>query len=199
MDTPLRLIAVGPHGAGKSTLGAALAARHGFACVPEIGRLHRDRALARGHHALTRDPAFDRGVIGAELRRDRRLPQRAVVETWHPGNLAYARARSPQVARRMMERLRLAATGLSGAVIVPVTASAAVLAERLNEPGGTPAERLAFFSAVAADALRIAEAWGLTVLPPIDTSLRAPAACADAVLDRLDGRADTHWAVRSGR
>ena len=185
MQHPLRVITLGPHGAGKSTFGAALAGRLGICCLPELGRLHRERVLVDGRHALTRDPSFDRAVLADELVRDSELPARAVVETWHPGNLAYARARSPGVARQLGATVRAAATAMPGVVVVPLTAAAAVLAARCSEPGGTAAERLAFFAAVADDALALARRWGLRVLPTLDTGRLSTDACVDLVLEHI--------------
>lgn len=185
MHHSLRFITLGPHGAGKSTFGAALAERLGICCLPELGRLHRERALACGRHALTRDPKFDRAVLLAELVRDAALPACAVVETWHPGNLAYARSRSPGVARQLGAAVRAAATALPGVVVVPLTAAPTVLAARCSEPGGTASERLAFFAAVADDALALAHRWGLSVLPTLDTGRLSPDACVDRVLEHI--------------
>ncbi len=181
-----RICLIGPHGAGKSTLGVRLADRLGVEFRDEIGRHLRDEALAADpdHHALRFDAAFDRRVIEGELERDAARGDRHgfVVETWHPGNLAYARTRSPAVSARFEPLARAAARRCSGLVVVPVTASRHTLMARCNEPGGTLDERTDFFRRVSAEATRTSHRWGLKVLPVVDTSEMSVDACVESIL-----------------
>lgn len=117
LNTPLRLVLIGPHGAGNSTLSHTLGDALQLDVLPEIGRLHRHRAAQQGRYAQTPDPAFDHVVITDELRRDATLPTRVVLETWHPGNLAYSRHRTPSIAARFDARVRRAARRTAGVVV----------------------------------------------------------------------------------
>ena len=74
-----------------------------------------------------------------------------VVETWHPGNLAYARARSAAIAARMEPRLRESAARIAGEILVqPLLASEHSLRARRHEPG--PLELTLWFLAVGLEA-----------------------------------------------
>lgn len=152
----LTIALVGGHGAGKSTVGAALAQRLGVPFHDEIGRR---LAAARPPDRTAEDPqeAFDAAVFGEELARDAAWTEGVrVVETWHPGNLAYAARRSPAVAAR---HLPLA---LGPAVVLPIHVSPGVAAARQNEPGA-----FEFFREVGEAAEAWAHALGLPVLSPI--------------------------------
>jgi hypothetical protein len=152
----LTIALVGGHGAGKSTVGAALAAALGVPFHDEIGRrLATDRPP--GQTAEHPQQAFDEAVFSAELARDAAWRSGVrVVETWHPGNLAYAARRSPAVVAR---NLPLA---LGPAVVIPIHASPAVAAARQNEPGDPT-----FFREVGEAAEAWARALGLRVLDPV--------------------------------
>jgi adenylate kinase family enzyme len=166
---------IGPHGVGKTTLGKALCHEAGAVYREELGRVLRDEALAQDQDAtaLRFDSDFDHRVIEGDLQRDLTpWPERCVLETWHPGNFGYAWVRSPEVATRFeaLARSRARALSARGLVVQPLTARREVLRARLGEPGGTEDERLDFFGLVANEGVRVARAWGLRVLPAIDTS-----------------------------
>lgn len=99
---------LGPHGAGKTTLGTRMAEALGVPFHDEVGGRLRLDADWRPMGTLASDPqaAFDEGVFLEEVERDLTwLAQGGglrVVETWHPGNLAYASLRSPAVAARYL-------------------------------------------------------------------------------------------------
>ena len=181
------LVLVGPHGSGKTTLGRRVAAALGWRFQAEIGEELRREALARdpGAHALLAQDAFDTAVFERELARDARLVGGTgrVVETWHPGNLAYAERRSAGVARSYATRLRAAAQR-QGALVQPLALSAEAARRRLREPGPSPERLVAWFQAVGDRARRLAEEWGLPVLPVLHTDRLTEEEATQAVVRR---------------
>ena len=156
------VLLTGPHAAGKSTLGFALSAELGLPFHDELGkRMGADlRLRAASVGAADPQPHFDEAVFSAELERDAEFRAAhgdapRIVEIWHPGNLAYARARSGGTARRWWPRLR-DATRSERVIHVRVVAGEAILMARRNERGTT-----AFFAEVARDADRIARRCGI--------------------------------------
>jgi len=175
----MTIVLLGCHGTGKTTLGVALARLTGIPFHDEVGRrLASDPGLRpAGRTAAETQSAFDAAVFDEELARDASWPvsEPRIVETWHPGNLAYASRRSPVVGATRMPGV--AASCARGEVIaVPLVASRDALAARQSEPGD-----LEFFRAVGRDAERWARALGLRVLRPTRTD-RAP---TDEIADRL--------------
>ena len=188
-SVPPQLCLIGPHGAGKTTLATRLADHLGVEFRDEIGRHLREEALAADpeQHVLRFDEAFDRAVVEGEIGRDAARGHRAgfVVETWHPGNLAYARIRSPRVAADLEAAAREAARRCGSLMVVPVIAPREVLLARCNEPGGTLEDRTDFFLRVATEATRTARRWGLHLLPAVDTSEATIEACVESILGAL--------------
>ncbi len=173
---------IGCHGAGKTTLGLALSSRLGWVFHDEIGaRLAADRRFRPvGVNAAHAQEAFDEVVLGEELRRDEDWDPREhrFVESWHPGNLAYASARSAVVVGRHMQRV-LASIARQSAAVIEVVAPAEVLAARQSEPG--PA---AFFQEIGAAAFARARGLGLPVVGRISTQ-RPAAELAEQIASRV--------------
>jgi hypothetical protein len=176
------LVLIGPHGVGKTRLGLALAALLPATFHEELGRRMAEDPTWRSGWATAADPQalFDDALFTAELARDEAWPADTlrIVETWHPGNLAYARLRSPQVADRHRHSVRAAVT--APVLVQPLVAPRCVLARRQSEPGD-----LDFFLRVGQLATDEARALGLCVLAPLATHLRPPADLARDVAHRL--------------
>ncbi len=186
------LVLIGPHGAGKTTLGRRLAAALGCRFEDELGERLRRLALARdpSAHAQLRQDSFDEQVIQHELARDAAQvegQESRVVETWHIGNLAYAQLRSPAVAARWESSIGAAiqrACERTNVIIQPLRIDEATLHKRQSEPG--PADIARFFLDVAMRAERLAQQFRLTVAAPLST-------------DRLDVDSAVRLALRHVR
>ena len=173
----LTIALVGGHGAGKSTVGAALARALGVPFHDEIGRRLAERRPA-GVTAAHAQEAFDREVFAEELARDAAWSGGVrVVETWHPGNLAYAARRSPSVVASYLP------LALGPAVVIPILVSPEVAAARQSEPGDP-----AFFREVGDAAQAWAHDLDLRVLDPVrnDGPLALSVAAAVGRLSEVD-------------
>ncbi|MFM7200042.1 MAG: AAA family ATPase [Myxococcota bacterium] len=191
----LIIVMVGAHGSGKSTLGRRLAQALSIPFEPELGELMRRKALQRSPqaHAACSQPAFDECLFQAELERDHHLrlsSNACVVETWHPGNLAYAEKRSPHIVAQFLPTVRETCMQLQGRVWVqPLSISRETLRQRQHEPG--PAEEAEgeaftqFLLEVGESAPRWAISLGLEVLPTLCTDQLDPDACVERILERL--------------
>ncbi len=183
----IQLAIIGPHGAGKTTVGRAVADRLGWRFDDEIGRRLREAALAQdpGAHALIAQAGFDGRVLRTELARDRTAVVDRVVETWHPGNLAYAYRRSPEVAAAWFGRVRASLRGSRATFVQPLRISLTTARERLSEPGPDPDTLVRFFRDVGEEAERVATVLGLRVLPGLDTDHASVERLADEIAERV--------------
>jgi hypothetical protein len=176
---PAVLALIGPHGAGKTTLGLALAEALGLPFHGELGRAMAGDPSWRapGRTAEHAQRAFDVELFARERARDLSAPGPRLVETWHPGNLAYAARRSPEVAAAWLADLRRV---IPGTLALPVLASHRTLAARQSEPG-----ELDFFLEVGHASLRWAADLGAVLLPPVHTDRTSAPVLARRVAARL--------------
>ncbi len=97
----------GPHCSGKSSILQALYGESVLsAWGAEIGK-----ELYYQHHFDTenRNQNFEFEVSRRELERDREYAQvQGIIgiETWHPGNLAYAAVRNPSIVPQLIQRMK---------------------------------------------------------------------------------------------
>ncbi len=159
----MTVVLIGPHGVGKTTTGRRLSALLDVPFHPELGELLARRARPLGHTAADSQVAFDDELFTAELARDATWGGNRIVETWHPGNLAYAGRRSPEVVARTLDAVT-ASCRRGPTVVVPLVARRDTLAGRQHEPGP-----LEFFEAVGKDASIWAARLGLPILEPVST------------------------------
>jgi len=98
---------VGAPSSGKTEIGVALGQKGYTFMVEKVHDL-----IAQGKKpGLYADESFDRELMELEFERDKTLEDKLYVfETWHPGNLAWVKLRSPNVEReyggRLMETLK---------------------------------------------------------------------------------------------
>lgn len=174
---------IGAHGAGKTTLGRALAHRLGWPFDDEIGARLAGDALLRppGVTAACPQEAFDEVVLRAELARDALLnrDRHRIVETWHPGNLAYASLRSPAVVKRHFRLIRAALRG-QHAVIIEVTASLNTLTQRQWEVGDP-----SFFVSAGMRAARFARCLDMPIFDEVCSDHHPAEVLADRLVNRI--------------
>lgn len=98
------IVFVGPHGAGKSTIGSAMP-KDIFSFYNEIGNALRKDVKC----CVTKScKLFDLEVMRREFERDAAILkdiQIPVIESWHVGNIAFAYARGNQSIAEMYIRL----------------------------------------------------------------------------------------------
>lgn len=179
---------IGPHGSGKTTLGVLAARKLGWEFAPEIGRILREKALREdgGAHAQIPQETFDRQVFRLENLRDRAAAGPRIVETWHPGNLAYARERSRKVFDAYWPVCKKHLARQSGVAVQPLTISPQCLRERLTEPGPDDLDAYArWFHQIGESATSLAGKLGVAVLPPVCTENRSIADALEEMLDNI--------------
>lgn len=98
------LFICGPHCSGKTSIIRDLGKEFPFLITGhEIGKEFYYKRKAAGFATAAADEEFELEVSEAELKRDRGFGRgtSALIETWHPGNLAYALMRNPESAPRV--------------------------------------------------------------------------------------------------
>ena len=172
------LVLLGAHAAGKSTAGESLARLARVPFDDEIGkRLAFDPAWALGREADERAADFDREVFAREIARDAMARGPRIVESWHPGNLAYAEVRNEALVAPLFAQARRSGRGRC-AVAVYLLADDATRRRRATEAGDP-----AFFGRVARRSLHWCGRLGIPVVGTIDTSNACPITVARSVLE----------------
>jgi hypothetical protein len=138
----------------------------------EIGKVLRKKALKEhpNQTAEKSQPDFDLKVFELEMGRDKLPFNHRIVETWHPGNLAYAGSRSPEIANQYARVLKKHVQGLGQVVLVqPLEIDEATSRKRLTEPGPEPSQMVEFFRKIYMSTLGIAKTWDMSIFPPVRT------------------------------
>ena len=123
--------------------------------------------------------AFDRELLRREVERDHQHHGVRVIETWHPGNLAYLARRSPSLLHQALQQAHRESQR-QPAVAVPLQATRHTLAARQHEPGD-----LDFFLSVGQEAAGWARLLGLRVLPTVWTDSSSPQQICAQICARL--------------
>jgi len=99
----------GPHCSGKTSIIRDLGKEIPFLTTGhEIGKEFYYKRKAAGFSTDGAGEEFEYEVANAELARDHGLSSGsyALMETWHPGNLAYALMRNPEAAPRLAAHIK---------------------------------------------------------------------------------------------
>jgi hypothetical protein len=100
----------GPHCSGKTSIIKRLKESGLISFAGgEIGKQFYYARKANGFDTAQQGVVFEHEIMQAELRRDKELLSgggRSVVETWHPGNIAYVLERNPGEVRPMVEIIK---------------------------------------------------------------------------------------------
>ncbi|HBQ97984.1 MULTISPECIES: AAA family ATPase [unclassified Roseofilum] len=168
------IVFIGPHASGKSTLGKALATALDWQFDEEIGYRIRQEVLALNPQAYAHknQPDFDFKVMQEELKRDDLSVSFRVIETWHPGNFAFAEARSPEVAIEFKPIVdKIISKNRKCTLVQPLLINLETAILRFHEPGSDKVQLANWFMTVGRRAIEIADEWDLQVCPTIFTDL----------------------------
>ena len=182
------LVMIGCHGSGKTTLGKLIAHQLGWNFCEEIGEKLR-RSLQEkdaNQHAAVPNPSFDRAVIQSEIDRDKEHTYPRVIETWHPGNLAYARARSPnEYAALEASVISSIQPYLDRTLVIPLYMPFEEFKNRIHEPGPRNNMFYSFLYQIQDDSLLMAQDLGLSFIPRINTAKNTIAQCTAKTIQFL--------------
>jgi len=170
---------VGLPSSGKTILGSFLELS-GFRFLTEVAEAFRLTGVTVGEKATS---DFDRKVMQIEFRRDKCFLRSnntvLIVETWHPGNLAYAIARSSPVVGTYKSRFLSKAEKVRiRCIVLNISPNTSCLRSLKGEK---PADNsLRFLEAVQRHMRAVIEEFGL-VSVVIDASKRAEEMAFDAL------------------
>lgn len=90
----------------------------------EIGKEFYYQRKKLGFATQVADELFEEEVTDAEIRRDWNILKKgypvSVIETWHPGNLAYAVIRNPSFVKKLSSQILASSPLLQGAAITGI-------------------------------------------------------------------------------
>jgi adenylate kinase family enzyme len=167
------IVLIGPHGSGKTTIGKMLSKIYEWPFDYEIGKKLRKEIIDINpdYHAMAEQEKFDREVFSLEKKRDLESSHNRIVETWHPGNCAYAMLRSREVARHIYEEAREHLFQYYGKIIIqPLEINEDTILKRLSESGPNKKDLSEFFLRVYEKSILLASKLNLKLLNPINTS-----------------------------
>lgn len=185
---PFRLILIGVHGAGKTTLGKMLAERLNIPFDDELGKRLRTRELRKNlhNHAFTHLSFFDEEIMHLEMLRDIRAKGPRIVETWHPGNLAFCRERNSTTFERYRSLVSPHLTSLPGRTFIqPLRINREILRKRQSEFAENGVDLRNFFWRVSEATESLAHEFGLQFLSPVQTDLADPVVCCETIISHL--------------
>jgi adenylate kinase family enzyme len=166
-------VLIGPHSAGKTTIGHAISKRLDCRYDHEIGRVLREKYLKVNskYHAMIEQDDFDIEVFRQEYLRDLRSNCNRIVETWHPGNIAYSYLRSPRTTDYLMAKVKKHLTEYNGEVVIqPITVNNKILLKRMTETAPCKKDLASFFTSVGDTSIKLSYNFKLKILDAIDTS-----------------------------
>ena len=183
------IVLVGPHGAGKTTIGKMLSKIYKWHFDYEIGKKLRAEIIDINpdYHAMLEQDNFDKKVLSLEKIRDIENSRNRIVETWHPGNCAYAMLRSRKVAKSIYEDVKDHLNKYDGNIIIqPIVINRNTILKRLNESGPNKNDLSEFFLRVYEKTISIAAKLKLKVLEPINTNNTSISNTVDRVIYNLE-------------
>jgi hypothetical protein len=186
-DMAPSLVLIGIHGAGKTTVGKHLSALLNIPFQTEIGKQLRRRAQLENpeSNALSSSRAFDEQVMLLELLRDYTSQKPRIVESWHPGNLAFACDRSPTIYEHYLPIIRDRIEQCRGQVIIqPLVVSRETSLLRQSEIGPEIDNLAMFFKSVYDFTTKLVESFRLPLLLPIFNEGCTPAQSAQEIATR---------------
>lgn len=154
----------------------------------ELGKRLRARELKKSHnnHAFTNLAFFDEEIMHREMLRDILAKGPRVVETWHPGNLAFCRERNSIIFERYRSLVISHLTSLPGLTFIqPLRINREILRKRQSEFAGNGVDLHDFFWRVSEATESLAHEFGLQFLPPVQTDQADPVVCCETIISHL--------------
>lgn len=191
---PVCLVFLGPTGAGKSTVGEILRNDHGWRYYDEIGRRFYEELILQNEilDGAQIPVEIDRQILKAELDRDRHLIEKnenCIIESWHPGNLAYADTRGTILDTSELTTIQTWATKILEkyeCFCQPLTIDDLTILRRGDKRSGKLTQtQLDFYKKVYHSMLYWADELEIPKLPEIDCSDISPLQVSHQILEHV--------------